>query len=243
MSPHDRPSPAPHAAGRGRAFRRSLLAAALLTPAAAIGQEGRVWDGLYDPAFMPAPLVPEPAAGRPADVAGGVSAAGRSAPVPPAPAPAARRLEVPLLEAVPSPAAPTPPAVRIWVPASPAAGGPPAFDPSAAADADAPPLAALRDLCVVALREKRFERADPRHRTVHQGRTYFFASEDARRAFLANPALFAVAYCGVDPVAYATRGEIVEGTLLRSHAGRFHLFESAENWETFRVDPARFVRR
>ena len=123
-----------------------------------------------------------------------------------------------------------------------AAGSAPApFAPAAHAAADAPPLAALDTLCVVALRAKSFAPADPRYKTVHGGRTYFFSSPRAKAAFEADPALYAPAFCGMDPVAYLDAGELTEGAVLRQHGGRFYLFATAANWEAFRADPARYA--
>ena len=123
-----------------------------------------------------------------------------------------------------------------------AAGPAAAFVPAEHAAADAPPVAALDTLCLVSLRNKSFAPASPEHRCVYGGRTYFFSSAAARAAFLADPADYAPAYCGVDPVAYLDAGELTEGAVLRQHAGRFYLFATAANWETFKANPARYAR-
>ncbi len=75
---------------------------------------------------------------------------------------------------------------------------------------------------------------------MHAGRSYFFHSEENRAAFVADPAAFAPAFDGHDPVAYIQRGEVVEGALLRRYDGRFYLLERPEHWDLFRADPARY---
>ena len=80
------------------------------------------------------------------------------------------------------------------------------FVPADHAAADAPPVAALDTLCVVSLRNKSFAAAAPEHSAVHGGRTYFFSTAAARAAFVADPAEYAPAFCGMDPVAYLEDG-------------------------------------
>ncbi|MEM9701109.1 MAG: hypothetical protein AAF907_01545 [Planctomycetota bacterium] len=116
------------------------------------------------------------------------------------------------------------------------------FVPAEIAAADAPPISALGTLCVVALADRRFEAASPYFSAVHAGRTYFFASETARKTFVAAPARFAPAWCGIDPVAYLNDGVLAEGAVLRRHRGRFYLFLNVDHWQTFRAAPGRYAR-
>ncbi|WP_171188383.1 YHS domain-containing protein [Alienimonas chondri] len=116
------------------------------------------------------------------------------------------------------------------------------FVPAEIAAADAPPISALGTLCVVSLAERRFEPAAPYYSAVHAGRTYFFASDQARTQFLAAPETYAPAWCGIDPVAYLNDGVLAEGAVLRRHAGRFYLFLNVTNWNTFRAAPGRYAR-
>ena len=117
------------------------------------------------------------------------------------------------------------------------------FDPAAAAQAAYPPVPALRDYCVVAIHDHRFARANPEYSAVYKGRTYFFESAESRSRFEADPAQFAPAFCGMDPVCYVELSEVREGRLLREHAGRFYLFVDEANWETFQANPSRFAAR
>lgn len=96
-----------------------------------------------------------------------------------------------------------------------------------------PPIRALRDFCVVGLKQRQFNKVRPQIRTVYSGRTYFFATLNAKAKFVQNPESFALAYCGMDPVVYVKTGEIVEGTYLREFKNRFYLFSTKENWSEF----------
>jgi len=126
-------------------------------------------------------------------------------------------------------------------PASPVAARP-SFVPAEIAAADAPPIDAFGTHCVVALANRRFAEASPHFSEVYAGRTYFFASEAARRTFVENPDAYAPAWCGIDPVAYLDDDALVEGSVLRRHAGRFYLFTTVAHWNTFRAAPGRYAR-
>jgi YHS domain-containing protein len=74
------------------------------------------------------------------------------------------------------------------------------------------PAVALEGYCPVSLLEQRkWLRSDPQFGAIHRGKTYLFATEDAQRKFLANPDGYSPALSGFDPVAFAQRGEMVEG--------------------------------
>ena len=96
-----------------------------------------------------------------------------------------------------------------------------------------PPLKALGTYCIVGLKERRFEQAQPDIKTAFNGRTYFFSSLTAKEKFVASPATYAPAYCGMDPVEYVKSGKVVEGTFLREFKGRFYLFASKAHWTEF----------
>ncbi|MBA3315799.1 MAG: hypothetical protein H0T47_21240 [Planctomycetaceae bacterium] len=108
---------------------------------------------------------------------------------------------------------------------------------------EAPPLAALRDYCVVALHDHRFAKANSEIFSIYKSRTFFFESEESKIRFEENPEVFAPVFCGMDPVCYVESEELREGRVLREHAGRFYLFTDEANWETFQKNPARYSTR
>lgn len=96
-----------------------------------------------------------------------------------------------------------------------------------------PPIRALRNFCVVGLKQRQFNKVRPQIRAVYNGRTYFFATLNAKAKFVQTPEFYALAYCGMDPVTYVKTGEIVEGTYLREFKSRFYLFSTKDNWSEF----------
>ncbi len=96
-----------------------------------------------------------------------------------------------------------------------------------------PPIKALRDFCIVGLKQRRFNKINPNIRAIHAGRTYFFASLNAKAKFVQSPEYYAPAYCGMDPVVYVKTGNVVEGTYLREFKNRFYLFATKDNWSAF----------
>ena len=106
---------------------------------------------------------------------------------------------------------------------------------------DRPALAALSGYCIVGLKQRRFEAAREEFSSVFEEHTYYFASRDAKTAFDANPAHYAPAYGGIDPVVWLDRRDLVAGHYLREFDGRFYLFAEKDTWLTFKSSPQRFV--
>jgi YHS domain-containing protein len=102
-------------------------------------------------------------------------------------------------------------------------------------------LAALKGYCIVAMKARQFVVARPEFSSVYEDRLYQFANADNKAAFDRNPESFAPVYAGIDPVEWLKTHKMVEGKFLREFEGRFYLFSSKENWETFKASPQRFV--
>lgn len=105
------------------------------------------------------------------------------------------------------------------------------------------PAAVLEGNCVVALWYGQRLPALSEFRTVYQDRLYHFSSAAALAEFDTDPEQYALAYGGFDPVAYASRQEMVEGTLLKKHEGFFYCFASEENWNEFQARPDLYALR
>jgi len=107
-----------------------------------------------------------------------------------------------------------------------------------------PPLG-LDGYCPVTLCEKRdcWVAGDTRWGAIHRGRTYLFAGEAERKAFLADPDRYAPVLEGNDPVLALERSRAVPGA--RDHGvfydGRVYLFANEETLEVFRKDPDRYA--
>ncbi|MGH7135565.1 MAG: thioredoxin family protein [Pirellulales bacterium] len=120
--------------------------------------------------------------------------------------------------------------------------------PNGAAE-DTPPVAAhppfaLDRYCAVTLVEKRrWEVGDERWGAIHRGRTYLFVSEDAQKAFLANPDRYSPVFAGNDPVMRVDFQQDVPGK--REHGAfynnRIYLFTSEDTFHRFDRDPARYT--
>lgn len=104
-----------------------------------------------------------------------------------------------------------------------------------------PVIAALNGYCIVGLKERQFIPARSEFSSQFEDRTYYFASADAKEEFDADPAYYAPAYGGIDPVVWLEKHEMVEGKFLREFEGRFYLFSDKEMWQTFKTKPQRFV--
>lgn len=101
----------------------------------------------------------------------------------------------------------------------------------------------FKGFCPVALRDRRdLQDARVEFSSVHKGRTYHFASKEAKAAFDAQPSRYAPAAGGSDVVLFLEQGKRVEGSL--DHAvwfrDRLYLFSSAETMQTFASEPAKF---
>jgi YHS domain-containing protein len=119
----------------------------------------------------------------------------------------------------------------------------PAPEASEATQASAEPtsISRLEQLCVVNLAAGRAVLSNRQISAEHQGRLYFFASEDARKSFVAAPEKYAVAFGGCDPVEWVKSGRAEVGRYLVQHSGRRFMFASRENVEAFRSSPERFM--
>jgi YHS domain-containing protein len=106
-----------------------------------------------------------------------------------------------------------------------------------------PAIPGLKGYCVMGLRDRKFTPARPEFSSIFDGRTYYFASSEAKAGFDAEPEKFALAYRGYDPVIWQTKQELVDGQFLREFQGQFYLFSTRENWETFKAAPQKFVLR
>lgn len=119
----------------------------------------------------------------------------------------------------------------------------PAPEPKEAtqAAAEPTPISRLEQLCVVNLAAGRAVLSNRQISAEHQGRLYFFASEDARKTFIAAPEKYAVAFGGCDPVEWVKSGRAEVGRYLVRHSGRSFMFASRENVEAFKSSPERFM--
>ena len=106
-----------------------------------------------------------------------------------------------------------------------------------------PVIAGLKGYCVVALKDRQFVPTNTAFSSTFEDRAYFFSTADAKAAFDRNPESYAPAYGGIDPVAWLEQRQMVEGQYLREYGGRFYLFATKDNWETFKTSPQRFVLR
>lgn len=106
---------------------------------------------------------------------------------------------------------------------------------------DQPVIGALGGHCIVGLKSRQFIVARAEFASTFEDRTYYFSSADAKAAFDLNPAYYAPAYGGIDPVEWLQQHEMVQGQFLREHEGRFYLFTTKQNWELFKQAPNRYV--
>ena len=110
---------------------------------------------------------------------------------------------------------------------------------------EAPPVA-LEGYCPVTLMEqKKWIQANPQYGVIHDGRTYLFASEVEQKKFLADPFRFSPMLSGYDPVAFAQRGEMIEGK--RSYGVKYKdqifLFADKDAREAFIRSPQPFAEQ
>ena len=105
--------------------------------------------------------------------------------------------------------------------------------------ADTPKKPELRGYCPAAygLVAKAIK-GDPKYPSVHNGRLYYLANADAKKAFDANPEKFTIAYDGWCTTGVAL-GKKLESdpTLFIIHSGVTHLFSSADAKKAFEGDP------
>jgi len=178
-----------------------------------------------------APLPPGDEAAPEPDADGDTDpSAGRNLePVGPADAPA---LEIPLAEPGPSPEAPSlKPAAYVADPATP-------LGPN-----DSRP-AALDGFCLYELSaNERWVEGDPRWSAEYRGQKYAFSSRQHRDRFLADPARYAPACAGHDPVLVVEAGRRIAGKTdyCVHYDGRLYTFSSAVTLARFQRDPGRYV--
>lgn len=114
------------------------------------------------------------------------------------------------------------------------------------ADGDAeelqfPLIECLRAHCPVAMAEHRLEKASSAIHTEYEGRTYRFASEEAKAKFLNDPERYAPVLNGYCVVTFAKTGEKVVGNCCRDHGGKQYWFVNKEAREEFKADPEHFL--
>jgi protein disulfide-isomerase len=106
-----------------------------------------------------------------------------------------------------------------------------------------PPIA-LDRYCPVTLVEKRvWQQGDERFGAIHRGRTYLFTSEEAQKAFLADPDRYSPVLSGNDPVMRLDHNQDVPGK--REHGAfyndRIYLFASEATFQRFDQNPTRYT--
>lgn len=106
-----------------------------------------------------------------------------------------------------------------------------------------PPFALDRYCAVTLVEKRRWEVGDERWGAIHRGRTYLFVSQEAQKAFLANPDRYSPVYAGNDPVMRVDYQQDVPGK--REHGAfynnRIYLFTSEDTFQRFDRDPARYT--
>jgi protein disulfide-isomerase len=101
--------------------------------------------------------------------------------------------------------------------------------------AGSPPLG-FDGYCPVSMKNDwKWVRGDVRWGAIHLGRTYLFASEGARDAFLATPDQFSPALSGSDPVLAVESKQSVAGTreYALEYRGKFYFFASEQTLNKF----------
>ena len=109
--------------------------------------------------------------------------------------------------------------------------------------AGAPPLA-FDGYCPVSMRNKwQWVPGNPQYGIVHMGRTYWFAGPDEQKQFWTDPARYAPALSGNDPVLAIDHQQQVPGK--RDHSldydGLFYMFASEATLQQFTANPARYA--
>jgi YHS domain-containing protein len=107
----------------------------------------------------------------------------------------------------------------------------------------APPVA-LEGYCPVTLLESRqWQKANTEFGAIHRGRTYLFRSAAEQTKFLADPDRYSPVLSGLDAVAFAQRGEKVEGK--RSYGltynKQIYLFADEASLKAFEASPQVFA--
>ncbi len=107
----------------------------------------------------------------------------------------------------------------------------------------APPLA-FEGYCPVSMRNAwKWVPGNPQYGIVHLGRTYWFAGPEEQKQFWTDPARYAPALSGNDPVLSIDHKQEVPGK--REHSldydGLFYMFASEATLQQFTANPARYA--
>lgn len=112
---------------------------------------------------------------------------------------------------------------------------------------DAPPIG-LEGYCPVTLREgSKWKKGDRQYGAVHRGRTYLFVSAAEQQKFLADPDAFSPILSGADPVIFAERGQLVDGSrnfgvsLPNGGRSEMYFFATPESRDLFEKNPKQYA--
>lgn len=87
-------------------------------------------------------------------------------------------------------------------------------------------------------------KGDPQHKSVHQGKTYYFANADAKKMFDAAPAKYVPAYDGLCATVVAQGMKLKsDPTLFSIHNGRAYLFSNAQAKAMFEKDKSGVIAK
>lgn len=130
----------------------------------------------------------------------------------------------------------------------PAVQPPPTAQPGLAVQspqlpADSPPLGFFGFCPVTMQKENRWQQGDVRWGCYHRGRTYLFASQEARDEFLKGADEYAPALSGMDPVLAIDSGKAEAGKqeFGIEYEGRLYLFSSEDNLRKFFAQPKHYA--
>ena len=124
----------------------------------------------------------------------------------------------------------------------PTAGGVLLYLPSNIRSTAVPtPITKLAKVCVVSFKQGRLAQPSDQFSSTYRGRIYYLADAAAQQDFEQNPAEYAVAFGGCDPVQFVATQEIVEGRYLLLHEGQLLMFVSKKNAATYQADVTRYM--
>ena len=89
-----------------------------------------------------------------------------------------------------------------------------------------------------------WKKGNPKFGAIHRNRTYLFTSAEQQQKFLANADAFAPVLSGCDPVAFAERGDLVDGKRaygLITPDHRIFLFADEEALRKFNQSPGSYA--
>lgn len=105
-----------------------------------------------------------------------------------------------------------------------------------------PPLA-MEGRCPVTLQAtQKWKLGDSKFGAIHRGRTYLFADQAKQQEFLRDPDAYAPAFCGYDPVHFAEKGELADGSIQfgATFRGKVFLFNGEATRTRFISDSRRY---